>query len=160
MKKYTDEFIEKCRFSFVEKGKSLSDISFENGGNPKPTTLLIWALKKNKSGRDWFDEREIKDTILYDRISPKEISKKIYLKMAIIIGKDDEQFSATDAKILTELQKSLEKITDLKYHLAAIYQVLTDLMKFIKTEYPKTLTPNLIEAIKSYKNLIKEELER
>lgn len=155
---YSPEVRAEVKKMFVLEGRSAKYISGYFKGKPSLQTIMNWANDKNKEGKNWFDEREEYELQRYEQISPKGLANKILQKINFLLNKDDSNFSVKDADALAKLRVALERITDRKYQIPMMYEMLTDLTTFLREHYPKLANQELVNAIRHFKNTLKERL--
>ena len=144
---------------FVE-GKPAKVISEEYDGKPTAQCILNWAHKKDKvTKKNWFDEKRDYEIEQYEGLSPQTQAQKILKKIDRIISKSDKSFTTKDADALSKLQKLMEKLIDKKFQLPTMYHLLTRFMEFLSLHYKNLLTKEMINAIRHFKNKLKEEFE-
>jgi len=144
---------------FVE-GKPATVISKEFRNKPTAQQILNWAHAKDReTGKNWFDEKRDYELEQYEGLSPQTQAQKILKKIDRLISKSDKSFTTKDADALSKLQKLMEKLIDKKFQLPTMYHLLTRFMEFISLHYKKLLTKELINAIRHFKNSLKEEFE-
>lgn len=143
---------------FVNDGKSPITISNIYKGNPTMQSISNWANAINKEGKNWKDEREDYEQYYYEQLSPKNLASKIMMKIDSFLSKSNEDFNVKDADALSKLRVSLEKITDKRYQIPMMYQLLQDEIVFLREHYPELSEEPLINAIRHFKNTLKERL--
>lgn len=126
-------------------------------GEPSIATLYRWASDPDSAGVTWKDLRKEEREQRYEETGPKAIAAKIIARIDEILSK--ETFDNKDADALAKLQSHLEKVTDARYQIPVMYDVLTDLLIFLKDHYQEQLTPALLSAVRRFKNELRERLE-
>jgi hypothetical protein len=147
-----------CKRMFVLEGKTSKAISEYFDGIPTHQCITRWSHMKNRDGLTWIDERAQYQIDKFEMISPAGLASKILRKINKFMNKSDEDFNVKDADALSKLRVSLEKITDKKYQIPIMFQVLTDLVLFLKKHYPDLNQKVYINAIRHFKNTLSERL--
>ncbi len=143
---------------FVIEGKGFDNIANHFSNKPTKQTIANWAKKKNSNGSNWFKERDDYTQSQYESLSPKRMATKILKKIHVILDKPDEDFNVKEADALAKLRVALEKITDKRYQIPMMFELLTDLIKFLRKHYPELANEKFINAIRHFKNELKERL--
>lgn len=157
MAKHYDSGIRiEARRLFVQEEKEPHEIARIFKHRPSANTIMKWAKEKNKDGKDWFDQRREWEENEYEKISPRNIAGKILGRIDQILSKD--KFGSKDADALAKLQKNLEKITDVRYQIPVMYQLLTEFMSFLKLHHRDLITPSLVEGFKDFRTEIRKKL--
>jgi len=113
-----------CRFLFIDKGFSPTQLSKHFGGKPSYQCIQNWAKKKDKqTGLSWIDEREKRTKDKYLKLSPQSQASKLMDALDSTItmlvdklsqGKGDAKELSTLADSLSKISKTLEKNVDKK----------------------------------------------
>ncbi len=148
MNKYSREIINNCRTLYTDHQMTPAAISEKMGGRPSESTIKKWAADEN-----WF--LDVKSP---EEISPRAIAAKILKKISFLLEKENNEFTVKDAEAIARFQKALERITDIKYQLPVMYQMLTDLLIHIREEHPEVYSDKLITAIRHFKEKMKNRL--
>jgi hypothetical protein len=156
--KFSNEEYNICKRMFIEENMSPKSISEEMGGKPAETTLQNWAKKKDRKGKTWFDYRDKYRADSYEQASPEAMARKILDRINVILSKTD--FTTKDADALAKLQKALEKITDPRYQIPVMFDMLTEFTLFMKSDYDHLLNKEMIMAIRHFKNKLRKRLEK
>lgn len=153
MANFSVDVYNRCKRMFVEDNKSCSEISRELGdGAPHHNTILRWSKKVDpRTGKTWEDERLDYQHSEYENASPKAMAQKIVDKINGILESEDFVVGR-DSDALWKLQKAFEKLVDKKHQLTIMFDMLSDLMVFIKNYYPGLFSDELINAIRQFKN--------
>ena len=154
MKKFKADVKNECRHMYVFDGKSALEISKHFAGTPTHQTISNWI----KRGQ-WDEERRMHENDMFEKASPKGLAQKILDKINTILSLDNASFTTKDADSLAKLQAALRNITDKRYQIPMMYQLLTDFMNFLARRYPDLLTDDLMSAVRAFKEEIKESLE-
>jgi hypothetical protein len=153
--RYKMEIKAEARKLFVEKNMSFIKISELFQGRPTPQIIAVWAKKSKPT---WQEERIKNEQRYYERISPNVVAQNLYEKIATILAR--ENFNSQDADALAKLHKTLETIINPSYQIPIMYQVLKEFIDFMKSNYPKLITDNLINSIRHFKNELRERLTK
>lgn len=159
MAKYSPKLRAEIKLLFVQHGKSALEISKQYGGKPTAQAVLNWSRELNKEGVSWEDERDEYQQREYEKLSPQSQADKILKRIDLLLQKSPKSFTTKDADALAKLQKVMEKLVDKKFQIPTMYHVLTRLLEFISLNYKSLLGDELINAIRHFKNQLKEELE-
>lgn len=151
---YKPEILIDCKRLFIQEGLSALEISKRFNGKPSHQTIINWSKKEG-----WENERKNFQNSQYEKLSPKSLAEKILKKIELVLETPDKKFTTKDADALAKLQSSLVKITDSKYQIPALYQALTEFVKFLKHNYPQLLTTELLNAIRHFKNSLQDQLK-
>jgi len=122
-------------------------------GRPTHQIIALWAKKGN-----WKKERQDYEQRYYEKISPNVVAQNLYEKIAVILAR--KNFSSKDADALAKLHKTLGVIINPSYQLPIMYQVLKEYIDFMKRNYPKLITDELINSIRHFKNELRERLTK
>lgn len=154
MKGYKPETIVECKRMFVQEGLSALEISKHFHKMPTAQTILNWAKKEG-----WEEEKKNFRDSQYEKLSPRGIAEKILEKIDRILQIDSKQFTTKDADSLAKLQAALQRITDRKYQLPMLFQLLTDFIEFLKGNYSHLITPDFVKAIREFKEKLKDTMQ-
>ena len=154
MKPFSPEIKAKIRFLYVDKGLSALEISKKYHGNPSAQTISLWA-----KANGWNIERTETTQEEYEKLSPQNLANKILQHIAHILDKKKARFTTKDADALAKLRVSMEKITDKKYQIPMMYELLTNEVDFLNKNYPQFITEEFLNAIRHFKNELKSKLE-
>lgn len=157
---YKPEIVATAKAMFVQEGKSALQIAEALSG-PTHQTISNWArqnrAKKGEPLRNWITEREEHINALYVKLSPKQQAQKFLDKIDRLLAKPTEDFDTKDADALSKLHKAMQDILDDKYQLPMMFQVLGDLIGFLKLHYGELVTEQFVNAIRHFKNLKMQE---
>ena len=159
MSLYTPQQKAECKLMFIQQGKSAWEISKHFGGKPSVQTILNWTKKKNSDDLTWEAEKEQFEQHSYEKLSPQNLAEKILKRIEMILLESPKSFTTKDADALAKLQKVMEKLIDKKFQIPTMYHVLTRLLEFLSLHYKTLLCPELINAVRHFKNVLKEEME-
>jgi hypothetical protein len=154
VKPFSPDLKAKIRFMYVDEGKSALEISKKFHGNPSAQTIALWAKKNG-----WNNEKNEHEHNEYERLSPQSLANKILQRIAHILNKKVSSFTTRDADALAKLRITMEKITDKKYQIPLMYELLTSLIDFLNMNYPVFITEEFLNAIRHFKNDLKADLE-
>lgn len=154
MKPFPPDVKAKIRFLYVDEGKSALDISKKYKGNPSAQTISLWAKQNG-----WNQERTEHTHEEYEKLSPQNLATKILKHIAHILDKKTARFTTKDADALAKLRVAMEKITDKKYQIPMMYELLTNEVDFLNKNYPQFVTEEFLNAIRHFKNELKANLE-
>lgn len=155
---YGPEIKAKCKDMLVREGLNVETISQRMKGRPHQNSIRKWARKK-ENGKTWYDLRNEYQDMLYENLSPQSQAEKILQRINFVLQKDLSQFSTADADSLAKLQKMMERVVDKKFQIPMLYELLTKLIEFLKSNYKELVTKELINAVRHFKNELKNELE-
>jgi hypothetical protein len=141
---------------FVQEEKEPHEIANIFDRRPSANTIMKWAKEKNGDEKNWYDQRRERENDEYERISPKSIASKILNRIDEILRK--EKFGNADADALAKLQKSLEKIADVRYQIPVMYQLLREYTDFVKSNYRDLICERFVESIKDFRTEIRKKL--
>lgn len=156
--RYSPEVRAEIKKLFVIEGKSPITIAVIYKEHPTMQSISNWAKVKNREGKTWYDEREDYELYYYETLSPKNLASKIMGKIDSVLSKPDAEFNVKDADALSKLRVSLEKITDRRYQIPMMYELLKDLTAFLREHYPELVDEPFINAVRHFKNTLKERL--
>jgi len=159
MKRYPPQIRAEAKSMLVCEGKSAKEIAELYDHEPCVQTILNWAAHKNKEGKNWYDIRDEYEHNKYEALSPKGLAFKILNKINMLLNTDNSKFGVKDADAIAKLRVSLEKLTDKKYQIPMMYEVLTLFVKFLKQHYPEVVNGNFLNAVRHFKNSLKEVLD-
>jgi transposase len=154
MKPFSPEIKAKIRFLYVDEGKSALAISKKYKGNPSAQTISLWAKING-----WDKERTERTHDEYEKLSPQHLANKILKHIGNILDKKGKSFTTKDADALAKLRVSMEKITDKKYQIPMMYELLTNMIDFLNKNYKQFITDEFLNAIRHFKNELKADLE-
>lgn len=157
-KRYDAHTYNEAKRLFVEEEKSPREISLAFSGRPSWQTVQKWTHDLDSEGRDWKELREEFRNTNYENISPQQQAKKILEKINEILHNEDK-WDVKHADALSKLQKTFEKIVDVKYQIPVMFQLLTDLLKYLKKYYPEFVTEDFLSAIRDFKNYLRGRID-
>jgi len=140
-----------CRMLYVQQRKNPNQIARQFHNRPNANTITNWAIKGN-----WDRQRQEWEDAEYEKISPQALATRVIKR--IIQTLDDPDFNNKSADALAKLQKTLEKIVDIRYQIPIMYQLLTDLVEFLQANHKKLISVQLIDAIRDFRNEIRRRL--
>ncbi len=152
----TDTVVEAKRL-FIQQGRTPAEIAALLGEDgPVAQTVSNWASAEDADGQTWYDLRAARAERLYQDTSPQSIARKLMEQIAAILHAP--VFDTKKADALSKLTTVLRRITDARYQLSALYQALSDFALYLKEHHPDLLTPELIGALRGYKNELRRRL--
>jgi hypothetical protein len=154
MKPFSPDTIAKIKALYVNEGKSALDISKKCHGQPSSQTISGWVKK--------YDWNKLRDEYLnekYEELSPQNIAQKILQKIHHLLNQDVKKFTTKDADALAKLRVSMEKLTDKKYQIPMMYEVLTQFIEFLTGNYPQYVNDEFLNVVRHFKNELKSNLE-
>jgi len=154
MQGYKSKVINTAKKMYVQDGLSALEIAKHFHNKPTAQTILNWVKKE-----EWDSLRSQHRNDDYERLSPKNLAKKILEKIGTIANMPPEQFTPIHADALAKLQSALAKVTDRRYQLPVMYQLLTDLVTYINDNFPELNTPDFVRAIREFKEWLKKDIE-
>lgn len=155
-KHFDTEIRIEARRQFVHEEKGPHEIAKHFKNRPSANTIMKWAKEKNAEGKNWYDERAAREQDEYEKISPSNIAAKILAQIHGLLAKPD--FTHVHADAIAKLQKNLEKITDARYQVPVMYQLMTDFVSFTRQNYPKLITKEFTEAVRDFRTEIRKKL--
>lgn len=136
----------------VYEGLSYNLIS-KSPGMPSPATLIKWGKKKNKDGMNWDDEMEQFQSEKFALMAPGGLAIKILKAIEHLMSKDVRKLTPKDADALSKFHKSFVRIVDKRYHVHMMFEVMKDLVLFLKQEYPDLIKDGkLFNSFRLFKN--------
>lgn len=154
--RYSHETVAECRRMFVVEKKSPQQISALFNNKPAPNSIAGWALRKNKHGKNWYDEREEYEDDAYERIAPPNLTKEIIARIQKILASEESDVKVADG--LAKLQKSLDKLADPGTQVPAMYHLLSEFMQFLRDNYRDLISERMVEAVKDFRTVIRRKL--
>ena len=140
---------------FVEEGKTPRDIADHFGNKPTHSTVGRWAKAPDRNGKSWYDYRDEYRNNQYEQLSTQDMVQKIFNEIRRALNADK-----VDADQLVKLTKSLERLAEPKFHIHIMFQMLTELLDFIKAHYQDLATEQMASAIGDFKNHLRNRLEK
>lgn len=161
---YPPELMARAKVMFVQEGKSALEIAKLLEG-PSHQTISNWAKKRPAVTRSrnaeqcttWIEEKATFQHNMYANMSPASQAQKILEKINAILGIDGKSFTTKDADALAKLSKLMENITDKKYQVPMMFEILTRLVGFLKTNYATIVNETFLNAVRHFKNDIMNE---
>lgn len=138
---------------FILDGKSPRDISAIFNNKPTHQTIARWAKQKDENGQSWFDSRQDALNERYEKLSHGQIANKLYDQIEMALQRDD-----VSADKIIKLVKSIEKLTDPKYHIPTMYHFLTEMTQYFKDHHPELMTEQFLKAIRDFKNHLRSQI--
>lgn len=155
-KHFDKEIRLEARRQFVHEEKGPHEIAKHFKQRPSANTIMKWAKEKDAEGKDWYDERRALEQTEYEKISPSSIASKILAQIHQLL--DEPKFSHVHADAIAKLQKNLEKITDARYQVPVMYQLMTDFVNHTRQNFPKLITKEFAEAVRDFRTEIRKKL--
>ncbi len=146
---------------FVEEGHTAADISRMRDNYPTHQAISARAKRKNpKTGMSWHDERQERIEAHYNSIAPQKQVTLALSKITQLLSK--KNLTTKDFDALSKVHKFLKDLTDWKYHVPMIYQVLSSYTEYVREHYPNlfTETDGTFEvSLLHFKNHLRQQLE-
>lgn len=156
--RYTFKVKNEIHNKFVKDGISAREISRQYEGKPSAQQIMNWARKKI-NGQTWEEERDEYQAHEYETLSPQGQVQKILLRINKLLTEDISRFTTKDADAIAKLQKTMERIVDKKFQIPMMFELLTKLIEFLMKHYAEIVTHDFLNAIRHFKNELRERLE-
>lgn len=152
---YSNDIAAECRRLFIEKGLSVRTISKQFSGAPSETTIKKWAKTSDDNGFNWYDYRDEYQSSMIENLSPEKQAAKLMERVNYLLNSDVSEWDHKVGDELSKLRIFMARVLDKKYQLPAMYEVLKKLIEFLKVRYPGIVTAELVNAVRHFKNELK-----
>jgi len=158
LKVYTTATKNEAKLLYIEKEMTFNGISNYFGGKPSKQTIKNWSDKKDKYGKTWGDYRAERAEHKYVELSPQNMASKILEKLWSLLN-DPAIDPGKLPDALAKMQKGLKDLTDPKYQIPVMYQMLQDYILYCKKQHHELVTEEFLESVRAYKNHIRARLD-
>lgn len=159
MKRYDFKTKNEIHNKFVKEGISVRELSRQYNGNPSAQCIIYWSRQRVEGKPTWEEERDEYQANEYEKLSPQNQVQKILMRINKILSQDVSTFTTKDADALAKLQKMMERIVDKKFQIPMMFELLTKEIEFLMRHYSELVTTDFLNAIRHFKNELKEKLE-
>lgn len=157
-KRYHPEIIANCKQLYVYENWSPRKISAFYDGSPHWQTIINWSEEPHpETGKTWDQERQDYIDSIVHQITPQKI-QQLYMQR-IYETLSDPKFGQGHSDSLRKLQKDFREMTDPGNQIPVVYAMLTELVDYLKQYHDEQLTPQLLDAIRDYKNYQRNKLQ-
>lgn len=141
---------------YIDQNLTLVEISEYFNGKPSIQTVANWAnVSHPKTKLNWHEERQQREGAEFEMISPRKLEEKLFDLLGQAADNDGEELSKT-ADAIAKIAKSIREVIDPQKQLPSMFQVLTELLKFIKDRYSDKFSDStyneLVNVVRHFKN--------
>lgn len=159
--RFTGKTKMQCRVYFVDERMTIEQTSERMGGKPSKSCISIWAKKRDRNGKNWYDYRYEKDEELYRALSPNERALQIHRRLDELLNSkmgDPGKF----ARAIRQMTSSINEIVDPRMNLPVIFQTMDDLLGHVERlhkDASQECKAFLAEVFRTFSREVRERIE-
>ncbi len=154
---HAPDVYEECRHLFVTRGLSPTQIAAVMHGSPSRATISGWSNEVDEHGKTWHDYRAADADGRIEQVTPRALAEKILRQINTIL--DGDQIDSKGADALRKLQSAMMDLAGPAFMVPAMYEVLTDLVLYLRQHAPHLLTDDFVGAMRLFKTTLRGRLD-